>query len=184
MAIDPSPTAAATRLIFPPRTSPTAKMPRRLVSSRYGDLASGHATALRSSGVGPIERSQAALTQEAQTRAIQEGYGSLSRREREVMALVVAGRLNKQIGGELGISEITVKAHRGKVMRKMEADSLADLVNMAATLHLPPSQNQAAVQGGWKRSASEEMTPDRRHGAIRGDKRGQRRPTPVSEAGT
>ena len=112
-----------------------------------------------------IEGSQAALTQEAQTLAIREGYGSLSRREREVMALVVAGRLNKQVGGELGISEITVKAHRGKVMRKMKADSLADLVNMAAILHLPPSQN--------------EMTPDRRHGAIRGDKRGQRQPTPV-----
>jgi len=84
-----------------------------------------------------IERSQAALTQEMQTRAIREGYASLSRREREVMALVVAGRLNKQVGGELGISEITVKAHRGEVMRKMKADSLADLVNMAATLHLP-----------------------------------------------
>jgi len=84
-----------------------------------------------------IERSQAALTQEAQTRAIRSGYASLSRRERDVMALVVAGRLNKQVGGELGISEITVKAHRGEVMRKMKADSLADLVNMAATLHLP-----------------------------------------------
>jgi FixJ family two-component response regulator len=92
-----------------------------------------------------IERSQAALTQEAQTRAVRAGYASLSRREREVMALVVAGRLNKQVGGELGISEITVKAHRGKVMRKMKADSLADLVNMAATLHLHVS--------------SEEMTP-------------------------
>jgi FixJ family two-component response regulator len=87
-----------------------------------------------------IERSQAALTQEAQTRAIREGYASLSRREREVMALVVAGRLNKQVGGELGISEITVKAHRGEVMRKMKADSLADLVTMAATLHLPAPQ--------------------------------------------
>jgi FixJ family two-component response regulator len=87
-----------------------------------------------------IERSQAALTQETQTRAIREGYASLSRREREVMALVVAGRLNKQVGGELGISEITVKAHRGKVMRKMKADSLADLVNMVATLHLAAPQ--------------------------------------------
>jgi FixJ family two-component response regulator len=115
-----------------------------------------------------IERSQTALSQEAETRAVREGYGSLSRREREVMVLVVAGRLNKQVGGELGISEITVKAHRGKMMRKMKADSLADLVNMAATLHLPPV----------------EMTPDRHHGAIRGDKRGQRQPTPVSEAGT
>jgi len=100
-----------------------------------------------------IGRSQAALSQEAETRAIREGYASLSRREREVMALVVAGRLNKQVGGELGISEITVKAHRGKVMRKMKADSFAELVSMAATLHLPPAphQNQAAVQGGGKR---------------------------------
>ena len=95
-----------------------------------------------------LERSQAALSQEADRRAIRDGYASLSRREREVMALVVSGRLNKQVGGELGISEITVKAHRGKVMRKMKADSLADLVNMAATLHLqpPPSQNQTAVR--------------------------------------
>ena len=87
-----------------------------------------------------IERSQAALTQETQTRAIRSGYASLSRRERDVMALVVAGRLNKQVGGALGISEITVKAHRGKVMRKMNADSLADLVNMAAILDLPAPQ--------------------------------------------
>ena len=61
-------------------------------------------------------------------RALRDRYASLSRREREVMALVVSGLLNKQVGVELGISEITVKAHRGKVMRKMKADSLADLV--------------------------------------------------------
>jgi FixJ family two-component response regulator len=61
-------------------------------------------------------------------------HASLSRRERQVMALVVFGLLNKQVGGELGISEITVKAHRGQVMRKMKADSLADLVIMAARL--------------------------------------------------
>ena len=75
-----------------------------------------------------IERSQAALDHEAEMRALRDRYASLSRREREVMALVVSGLLNKQVGGELGISEITVKAHRGKVMRKMKADSLADLV--------------------------------------------------------
>ena len=63
-------------------------------------------------------------------------YESLTRREREVMALVVSGLLNKQVGGELGISEITVKAHRGQVMRKMKADSLPDLVTMAARLSL------------------------------------------------
>src|SRR2546422_3989021 len=82
-----------------------------------------------------IERSRAALGHEAEIRALRESYASLSRREREVMALVVSGRLNKQVGGELGISEITVKAHRGKMMRKMNAGSLAGLVNMAARLH-------------------------------------------------
>jgi FixJ family two-component response regulator len=81
-----------------------------------------------------IERSRTALDHEAEIRALRDRYASLSRREREVMALVVRGLLNKQIGFELGISEITVKAHRGKVMRKMQAGSLADLVNMAAKL--------------------------------------------------
>ena len=83
-----------------------------------------------------LERSRTALSDEAETRALRESYASLSRREREVMALVVSGRLNKQVGGQLGISEITVKAHRGRVMRKMKADSLADLVKMAASLRL------------------------------------------------
>jgi FixJ family two-component response regulator len=83
-----------------------------------------------------IERSRAALDREAEIRAIRDRYTSLTRRERQVMDLVVSGRLNKQVGGELGISEITVKAHRGKVMQKMQADSLPDLVNMAARLRL------------------------------------------------
>ncbi len=85
-----------------------------------------------------LERSRAALSREAQMRVLQERYASLSFRERQVMALVVSGLLNKQIGGELSISEITVKAHRGKVMQKMMADSLADLVRMAAKLRLAP----------------------------------------------
>jgi FixJ family two-component response regulator len=83
-----------------------------------------------------IERSRAALGREAEIRSLRDRYASLSPREREVMACVVSGLLNKQAGAELGISEITVKAHRGKVMRKMEAESLADLVTMAARLHL------------------------------------------------
>jgi FixJ family two-component response regulator len=85
-----------------------------------------------------LDRSRLALDQETLTRGIRENYASLSRRERQVMGLVVRGRLNKQIGGELGISEITVKAHRGRVMTKMNAGSLADLVNMASTLQLGP----------------------------------------------
>jgi FixJ family two-component response regulator len=83
-----------------------------------------------------IERSHTALRHEAEIRALRDCFVSLSRREREVMALVVSGLLNKQVGSELGISEITVKAHRGKVMRKMKAHSLADLVTMAARLRL------------------------------------------------
>jgi FixJ family two-component response regulator len=85
---------------------------------------------------GAIERSRVALRQGSEMRVVREGYASLTPREREVMALVVSGLLNKQVGGELGISEITVKAHRGQVMRKMKADSLPDLVGMAARLGL------------------------------------------------
>ena len=81
-----------------------------------------------------LERSRTARALEAEIRALRDRYTSLSRREQEVMALVVTGLLNKQVGFELGISEITVKAHRGQVMRKMGAASLADLVNMAARL--------------------------------------------------
>jgi FixJ family two-component response regulator len=86
-----------------------------------------------------IDRSRSALEEEAGTRVLRDCYASLSRREREVMSLIVSGLLNKQVGGELGISEITVKAHRGRVMEKMKADSFADLVNMAARLHLAPA---------------------------------------------
>ena len=92
-----------------------------------------------------IERSESALGDEANMRVLRERYASLSPREREVMSLVVSGLLNKQVGGELGISEITVKAHRGKVMQKMKAGSLADLVTMAARLRLPaPVSNNPA----------------------------------------
>jgi FixJ family two-component response regulator len=83
-----------------------------------------------------IERSLATLDKEAELRTLQDLYASLTRREQEVMALVVSGLLNKQVGFELGISEITVKAHRGKVMAKMKAASLAELVTLAARLRL------------------------------------------------
>ena len=82
-----------------------------------------------------LERSRLALAQEAELRELRSRYASLTPREREVMALVVFGLLNKQIGGELGISEITVKAHRGQAMQKMKANSVADLVKMAGRLH-------------------------------------------------
>ena len=90
---------------------------------------------------GAIERSRAALRLDSEMRTLRNRYESLTPREREVMALVVSGLLNKQVGGELGISEITVKAHRGQVMRKMNADSLPDLVRMATRLGLRSAPN-------------------------------------------
>jgi len=86
-----------------------------------------------------IERSRNALGHDAEMRELRDRHASLSRRERQVMALVVTGKLNKQVGGDLGISEITVKAHRGQVMRKMKAGSVADLVKMAGKLSSPPA---------------------------------------------
>jgi FixJ family two-component response regulator len=85
---------------------------------------------------GAIDRSRAALRQESEMRVLRRCYTSLTQREREVMGLVVSGLLNKQVGVDLGISEITVKAHRGQMMRKMKADSLPALVTMAARLGL------------------------------------------------
>jgi FixJ family two-component response regulator len=86
-----------------------------------------------------IDQSQAILQQETEMLELRSRHDSLSHREQEVMGRVVAGDLNKQVGTALGISEITVKAHRGRVMRKMGADSLADLVRMALRLRLPPA---------------------------------------------
>jgi FixJ family two-component response regulator len=106
-----------------------------------------------------IERSQAALGHEAQMNALRDRYASLSRREREVMALVVAGLLNKQVGSELGISEITVKAHRGSVMRKMKAASLPDLVNMAARLGVASPQDGQSSSVGRPQPGFDRLTP-------------------------
>jgi FixJ family two-component response regulator len=83
-----------------------------------------------------IDRSSVLLSRETDMRQIRDCYASLTSREQQVLALVVSGLLNKQIGSHLGISEITVKAHRGKVMQKMKADSLADLVKIAAKLRI------------------------------------------------
>ena len=85
-----------------------------------------------------LERSRVALVREAEMQALRDCYASLTPREREVMTLVVSGLLNKQVGWELGISEITVKAHRGNMMQKMKAESLAHLVRMAARLRITP----------------------------------------------
>ena len=94
-----------------------------------------------------------AVAPSAEQPSLDDRYGSLSRREREVMALVVAGRLNKQVGADLGISEITVKAHRGRVMEKMKANSFADLVRMST-----------ALEQASQLSTEEEAEPDLRVG--------------------
>ena len=88
-----------------------------------------------------IKRSAAVLNDQAEITALRSSYESLTPREQDVMRLVVAGMLNKQIGLKLGISEITVKAHRGKVMQKMKVDSVADLVKTAVRLRLAPAKN-------------------------------------------
>lgn len=88
-----------------------------------------------------VTRSAAALDAQAELQALRQRHESLTPREREVMRLVVAVMLNKQIGMKLGISEITVKAHSGKMMQKMKAESLADLVKMAVRLGLAPARN-------------------------------------------
>jgi FixJ family two-component response regulator len=88
-----------------------------------------------------LARSQMTLEHEAEIQVLRDRYRTLSRREQEVMVLVISGMMNKQVGGKLGISEITVKAHRGQVMRKMKVRSLADLVKMAARLGLTSSVN-------------------------------------------
>jgi FixJ family two-component response regulator len=101
-----------------------------------------------------LGRSGFVLAKEAQKQALQRSYASLSPRERQVMTLVSSGLLNKQIGGELGISEITVKAHRGQVMQKMRADSFADLIKMSAKLGLSRRNDLPRLRGDHSRAPS------------------------------
>jgi len=94
-----------------------------------------------------LERSRLALAEEVEMQELRHRYASLTARERDVMALVVSGLLNKQVAGELGISESTVKAHRGQVMQKMRANSVADLVKMTARLHRSAATNHVVSSG-------------------------------------
>jgi FixJ family two-component response regulator len=102
-----------------------------------------------------IKRSYVVHRQLAHAKSLQQRYEALSRREREILWMVASGRLNKQAGGELGISEITVKAHRGRMMRKMQASSVAELVTMATRLRPGIPDEQPAWAGRYPRATPE-----------------------------
>jgi DNA-binding CsgD family transcriptional regulator len=116
-----------------------------------------------------LNRSEDTLRREVELNEVRERYASLSRREREVMALVVSGLLNKRVAHELGISEITVKAHRGRAMGKMNAKSLADLVKMAIMLQLTQCQlalsdpHRSARHARLRAAAARAPVPDSRY---------------------
>jgi len=105
-----------------------------------------------------LVRSKALLDRSTEYRALKARYLSLTAREREVMALVAVGLPNKQVGSELGISEITVKAHRGSMMRKMQADSLAELVSIATRLRLTRPSGSALPRAGQASSAHGDLS--------------------------
>jgi len=107
-----------------------------------------------------LERSRLALAQEAEMQELRERYASLTPREQDVMALVVSGLLNKQVAGDLGITESTVKAHRGQVMQKMKANSVAELVKMAWRVHNDATQRSMIVPG-QQSQAPAKPGPDR-----------------------
>lgn len=121
--------------------SPQADVPLTVRAMRAGAVEVLPKPVPEEQGMAAIQealgRSETVLQREAELLTLRTRYESLSGREREVLGLVVNGRLNKQVGALLGISEITVKAHRGRLMRKMAADSLAALVAMALKLQLP-----------------------------------------------